>query len=119
MQGSLVSIEATMSFVIEFFAPLSCTSPRNGTPPSTVQVSVFIRTASPMLHHRGRLLVFRAQAADSVLAGARGTRSVCHCERRSTPDVSSGSRDGTHRDNPKRQISAGVWTLRGCVATPR
>src|SRR5262245_62879523 len=45
--GSLVSIEATMSLVIEFFAPLTRTSPRNGVPPSIVQVSVLMLAASP------------------------------------------------------------------------
>src|SRR5262245_43143436 len=97
-----------MSLVIEFLAPLSWTSPRNGTPPSMIQVSVCIRAASPMMPSRGRLLAFRAQAADSVLAGERGTPSVWRDERPAATEVYSGSRDVTRRYNQRRQISAGV-----------
>src|SRR5215471_16372912 len=119
MQGSLVSMDATMSLVIEFFAPLSRTSPRKGTPPSMVQVSVFMLAASPVMRNRGRVLAFRTQAADSVLVGDRGRPFVCCYERRATRDVYSGNRDVTHRYNQRRQISAGVWRLHGSVATLR
>src|SRR5918992_272252 len=45
--GSVVSMEATISLVMEFFAPLTRTSPRKGVPPSMVQVSVLMLAASP------------------------------------------------------------------------